>query len=134
LLIGFGQAVHLRTENAMITLCIRYTFNPNKLEALKTYIEAEQAPIRRSGGETFGYFLPTDFAGPTNEAMWLIEFPGLAAYETYRAALANDPEHKKNAAALAASGANVAMNRSIVQRAGALSKISQTLRASIQQH
>jgi NIPSNAP protein len=103
----------------MITLCIRYTFNPNKLDALKTYIEAEQAPIRRSGGQTFGYFLPTDFAGPTNEATWLIDFPGLAAYETYRAALANDPEHKKNAAALAASGANVAMNRSIVQRAGA---------------
>jgi len=102
----------------MITLCIRYTFNPDKVQAFKIYVEAEQAPIGRSGGKTLGYFLPTDFAGPTNEAMWLIDFPSLAAYEAYRDVLANDPEHKKNVAALLASGANVAMNRSIVQRAG----------------
>jgi len=100
----------------MITLCVRYTFNADKIDALKTYVEAEQAPMSRSGGKTFGYFLPSDFAGPTNEAMWLIDFPSLAAYETYRSVLANDPEHKKNAAALSASGANVAMNRTIVQR------------------
>ena len=39
----------------MITLCIRYTINPNKLADFKTYAEAvKQEPIRRSGGKTVG--------------------------------------------------------------------------------
>jgi hypothetical protein len=48
--------------------------------------------------------------------MGLIEFPTFAEYERYRAALANDPEHKKNLAQLEQSGASVAMTRSIIQR------------------
>src|ERR1700746_1771744 len=100
----------------MITLAIRYTINPNKLSDFKTYIDAELEPIRRSGGKVVGYFLPTDFSGPTNEALGLIELPTLAAYEQYRAALADDPEHKKNVARLEQSGAIVSMNRSIIRR------------------
>jgi len=46
----------------------------------------------------------------------LIELPTLAAYEQYRAALADDPEHKKNVARLEQSGAIVSMNRSIIRR------------------
>jgi NIPSNAP len=102
----------------MITLCIRYTFDPNKINDFKAYVEAEQGPIARSGGKAITYFLPTDFAGPTNEAIGLIDLPNLAAYEAYRSALAKDPEHKKNAARLEASGAALAMNRSIIQRIG----------------
>jgi hypothetical protein len=34
----------------MYTLCIRYTINPNKFANFKTYVKAEQDPIRRSGG------------------------------------------------------------------------------------
>ena len=102
----------------MITLCIRYTINPNKLSDFKAYVEAELGPIRRSGGETLGYFLATDFAGPTNEALGLIDFQTLAAYEQYRSALANDPEHKKNIAGLVQSGVIVAMNRSFIERVG----------------
>ena len=102
----------------MITLCIRYTFDPNNLNDFKAYVEAGQGPIARSGGKAIAYFLPTDFAGPTNEAIGLIDLPNLGAYETYRSALANDPEHKKNAARLGASGAALAMNRSIIQRMG----------------
>jgi len=102
----------------MITLCIRYTFDPNKLNDLKEYVEAEQGPIVRSGGKTIAYFLPTDFAGPTNEAIGLIDLPNLAAYETYRTTLANDLEHKRNVTRLEASGATLAMNRSIIQRIG----------------
>jgi len=67
----------------MITLCIRYTLNPNRLADFKAYVAAELDVIRRSGGETLGYFLPTDFAGPTNEAFGLIDFRTLAAYEQY---------------------------------------------------
>jgi hypothetical protein len=44
--------------------------------------------------------------------------PNLATYETYRTTLANDPEHKRNVARLEASGATLAMNRSIIQRIG----------------
>jgi NIPSNAP len=105
----------------MITLSIRYTFNPDKLTAFRTYVEAElgeHGPIARSGGKTLGYFLPTDFAGPTNEALGLIEFSNLAVYERYRDALADDPDHRKNISALEQSGAAVTMIRSIIHRVG----------------
>ena len=102
----------------MITLYLRYTIDPNRLDDFKAYVDAELGPIRRSGGQVIGYFLPTDFAGPTNEACGLIDFQSLAAYERYREALANDPEHKKNAARLQESGVIVLVNRSIIKRAG----------------
>jgi hypothetical protein len=100
----------------MITVSIRYTIDPNRLADFKAYAQAEQEPIRRNGGKIVGYFLPTEFAGTTNEALGLIDFATLAAYEQYREALANDPEHKKNVAKLEQTGAIVAMNRSIFQR------------------
>ncbi len=100
----------------MITVSIRYTIDPNRLADFKAYAQAEQEPIRRNGGKIVGYFLPTEFAGATNEAPGLIDFATLAAYEQYREALANDPEHKKNVAKLEQTGAIVAMNRSIFQR------------------
>jgi hypothetical protein len=100
----------------MLTLCIRYTIDPNKLAAFRRYVEAEQEPIRKSGGKTLGYFLPTDFAGPTNEALGLIDFVTLDDYHTYRRALADDPDHKRNVAELERSGVVVSMNRSMVER------------------
>ena len=102
----------------MITLCIRYTFNPDHLADFRAYVEAEQGVIERSGGKILGYFLPTDFAGPNNEATGLIDLPSLAAYEKYRQVLADDPDHKKNVARLEQSGAAVAMDRSIIRRVG----------------
>src|ERR1700739_3272549 len=100
----------------MLTLWIRYPLDPNKLADFKTYAQAEQEPIRRSGGQVIGYFLPTEFSGPTNEALGLIEFPSLSEYEDYRSKLASDPDHKKYAKRLEESGVIVAMNRSIIQR------------------
>ena len=100
----------------MITLFLRYTFNPNKIRDFRSYVEAELEPIRRSGGRVIGYFLPTDFAGPTNEACGLIDFESLAAYEIDRAALAGDPAHKENAARLEESGAIISVNRSLIRR------------------
>lgn len=102
----------------MLTLSIRYAFNPDKLDAFKAYVGAEQEPIRRSGGKILAYFLPTDFAGPANEALGLIEFSNLEAYKHYRDRLARDPDHKTNFARLEASGAHVEMNRSIIQKVG----------------
>ena len=43
----------------------------------------------------------------------------MAAYETYRQVLAEDPEHKTNVARLEESGAGVAMTRSFIQRVAA---------------
>jgi len=100
----------------MITLCIRYKFAPDKIADIRDYFEDEQKVIERSGGRIVGYFLPTDFAGPTDEAIGLIDLPSLAAYETYRQVLADDPEHKRNIGRLEQSGAGVAMNRSFIQR------------------
>jgi hypothetical protein len=112
IVLDLGSSVEVK----MITLSIRYTLNPNRLDDFKTYANAEQEPIRRSGGKIVGYFLPTDFSGPTNEALGLIELPSLAAYEHYRKALADDPEHKKNVVHLEQSGVILAMNRTIIRR------------------
>jgi hypothetical protein len=100
----------------MITLYLRYTIDPNKLSDFATYATKEQIPIRESGGNILGYFLPTDFAGATNEAFGLIDFPSLAEYEIYRAKLAAHPLHKRNAALLESKGAVVSIQRSLIQR------------------
>ena len=101
----------------MLTLYLRYTFDPNKRTAYEAYVAAEMDPITRSGGNIIGYFLPTDYAGPTNVAHGLIEFPSLANYEQYRHTLAEDAVHKKNNAELESSGAILSIVRSIVKRA-----------------
>ena len=38
----------------MITLHLRYTIDPNKLSAIRTYVEAEQKPITECGGRIVG--------------------------------------------------------------------------------
>jgi len=101
----------------MLTLSIRYTIDPNKFNDFKEYVEAELEPIRKSGGKIVGYFYPTEFSGATNEALGLIDFPSLAEYEVYRKALADDPGHKRSVTRLQQSGAVIAMNRSILERA-----------------
>ena len=100
----------------MMTLCIRYKFNPEHLSAVNEYFKTEQPVIERCGGSVVGYFLPTDFAGANDEAIGLIDIPSLAAYETYRAKLADDPQHKDNVARLMQSGAEVVMHRSFIRR------------------
>ena len=100
----------------MITLFLRYTIDPNKLSDIAKYSVDEQIPIRESGGEILGYFMPTDFAGATNEAIGLIDFPSLAEYEIYRAKLGAHPLHKKYVEVLRSTGALLSVHRSIVQR------------------
>jgi hypothetical protein len=100
----------------LITLFLRYTINPNKLSDIAKYAADEQIPIRESGGKILGYFMPTDFAGPTNEAIGLIEFPSLAEYEIYRAKLAAHPLHKKYVEVVESTGALLSIHRSIVRR------------------
>lgn len=56
-------------RHTLITLFLRYTIDPNKLSDIAKYAADEQVPIRESGGKILGYFMPTDFAGATNEAI-----------------------------------------------------------------
>lgn len=100
----------------MYTLCIRYTLDPNRLQHFRTYVERELEAIRNAGGAKVGYWLPTDYAGPTNIAYGLIDFQTLASYEQYRGVLASDPLHKRNADALVGSGVILNMERSIIER------------------
>jgi hypothetical protein len=100
----------------MYTLCIRYTLDPNRVKHFRDYVEHELEAIRNAGGKIVGYWLPTDFAGATNVAYGLIDFPTLASYEHYRKALADDPLHQRNADELIRSGAVLNMERSIIER------------------
>ena len=100
----------------MYTLFLKYTINPDKLAAWKTYAEAEFAPITESGGKITGYYSPTEFAGATSEAFATIDVGTMAEYEVYRAKLAAHPKHKENAARVTESGAILSIYRAIIQK------------------
>ena len=100
----------------MITLSIRYRIDHNKLRDFEAYARSLTEPIRRCGGDLIGYFLPTRYAGPTNEALALINFPNLAAYEHYREALAKDPEGTASVAQVESSGCIVCEDRGFLQK------------------
>jgi hypothetical protein len=90
----------------VITCCIRYQVDPNKLTEFREYAHAWIALIRKYGGTHHGYFIPgTDegdlpdakfsfpglgTAGPANVAIALFSFPSVAAYERYRVAVADE--------------------------------------------
>ena len=78
--------------SAMITLSIRYTIEARKRPDFERYARTITKIVPRCGGELVGYWLPTKYAGPTNEALALISFPSLAAYEQYRERLAKDAD------------------------------------------
>ena len=101
----------------MITLYLRYSINPNKISDFAKYAAEEQIPIAACGGNIVGYFLPTDFAGSTSEAVGLIEFPSLTEYEQYRSKLAMDPRHIENFTQLESKGAVLSTQRSLMRRA-----------------
>jgi hypothetical protein len=53
----------------MMTLCIRYTLDVNKLADFEAYAQSLRKPIERCGGTYVDYYLPTKIAGPTNAAL-----------------------------------------------------------------
>jgi len=77
-----------------ITCFIRYQIDPFQRDAFRAYAEAWGRIIPRCGGDLVGYFLPHE--GTSDIAWGLIAFPGLAAYEAYRARLRADPEGAAN--------------------------------------
>src|SRR5262249_24042321 len=100
----------------MLTLCIRYTLDANKLADFATYAQALRAPIERCGGAYVDYYLPTKIAGPTNTALGLIDFPDLATYEEYRDKLASDPGGLECLRRAEAAGCILNEDRSFIRR------------------
>lgn len=74
----------------MITCYLRYVIDPFKLKEFEAYGKMWIPLVEKFGGTHHGYFLPHE--GPNNIAHAMFSFPTLAAYETYRAAAADDPE------------------------------------------
>ena len=103
----------------MLTLCIRYTLDANKLADFAAYAQALRAPIERCGGTHVGYYLPTKIAGPTNTALGLIDFPDLGSYEKYRDKLASDPGAVECLRRAEAAGCILVEDRSIIRRVAA---------------
>ena len=100
----------------MMTLCIRYTLDANKLADFDSYARALQRPLERCGGKLVAYYLPTKVAGPTNQAMGLIDFPDLASYERYRERLLSDDEAVACLRRVTAAGAILNEDRWFIQR------------------
>ena len=100
----------------MITLCIRYQIDHNKQRDFEAYARNWPDPIRRCGGNLIGYFLPTRFAGRTNEALALISFPDLGAYERYREALMKDAAAVENVARVESAGCILSEDRGFLQQ------------------
>jgi NIPSNAP len=99
----------------MITLCIRYELNQNKLRDFEAYARSLPEPIKRCGGDLIGYFLPTKFAGRTDQALALISFPDLAAYQKYREALQKDSKFIASVRCMEDSGCVLCEDRSFLQ-------------------
>ena len=74
----------------MITCYLRYVIDPFKVKEFEIYGKMWISLVEKLGGQHHGYFLPHE--GANNIALALFSFSSLAAYETYRATAANDPE------------------------------------------
>ena len=100
----------------MITLSIHYTIDARKRNDFERYARALGGVIPRCGGELVGYWLPTKFAGPTNQALALINFASRAAYEQYRERLAKDDDNIESVRRADESGCILVEDRSILER------------------
>ena len=99
----------------MITLCIRYTLDARKRDDFERYARGLKGVIPRCGGDLVGYWLPTKFAGPTNLATAMINFPGLAAYEQYRERLGKDPDNVEHVRRAEESGCILVEDRAFME-------------------
>jgi hypothetical protein len=100
----------------MITLCIRYTIEARKRTDFERYARVLTKSVPRCGGELVGYWLPTNFAGPTNFALALIDFTDLAAYEQYRERLGRDRDFVEALELANASGCILIEDRSFLAK------------------
>lgn len=78
----------------MITCFIRYQIDPFRVEAFEEYARNWGQAIPRCGADLIGYFAPHE--GSATTAYGLYNIADLAAYETYRARLRDDPVGREN--------------------------------------
>ncbi len=98
-----------------LTVFIRYQLDPFKRDTFEAYARRWLTIIPRCGGELVGYWLPTKFAGPTNEALGLISFASLTAYEQYRERLAKDADNVEAIRRAEESGCILVEDRAILE-------------------
>ena len=73
----------------MLTCIIRYHIDPIKKPQFEQYARNWGQAIPRCGAELIGYFAPHE--GSSTLAYGIYNIDSLAAYEVYRARLAEDP-------------------------------------------
>lgn len=78
----------------MITCFIRYEIDPTKRDAFVRYARNWGEAIPRCGADLIGYFAPHE--GSSTLAYGVYSIESLAAYEQYRARLAEDPLGREN--------------------------------------
>ena len=78
----------------MITCFIRYHIDPTKRAAFERYAHNWGEAIPRCGADLIGYYAPHE--GSTTLAYGVYSIASLAAYEDYRARLAQDPLGQEN--------------------------------------
>ncbi|MEZ5779256.1 MAG: NIPSNAP family protein [Paracoccaceae bacterium] len=78
----------------MLTCLIRYRIDPTKRAAFETYARNWGQAIPRSGADLIGYFAPHE--GSATRAYGIYNIENLAAYEAYRARLADDALGREN--------------------------------------
>ncbi len=78
----------------MLTCFIRYQIDPTKRALFEEYARNWGQAIPRNGAGLIGYYAPHE--GSSTLAYGVYTIPSLAAYETYRARLAEDPIGKAN--------------------------------------
>ncbi len=78
----------------MITCFIRYEIEPTQRADFEQYALTWGQCIPRCGADLIGYFAPHE--GSSTLAYGVYSLPSLAAYEAYRARLAEDPLGRVN--------------------------------------
>lgn len=78
----------------MLTCVIRYEIEPTKRELFTHYARNWGEAIPRCGADLVGYFAPHE--GSATLAYGIYSIKSLAAYEAYRARLAEDPLGREN--------------------------------------
>jgi hypothetical protein len=90
----FSRPVGAKEKNMNVVCYIRYEIDPHQRVGFEEYAKNWAAIIPACGGNLIGYFVPHE--GTNYVAHALIGFESLAAYETYRARLKDDPKSRAN--------------------------------------
>ncbi len=78
----------------MITCVIRYDIDSHRVELFDRYAQTWGEAIPRCGANLIGYFSPHEGSATTAYGVYTIE--NLAAYETYKERLRDDPQGREN--------------------------------------